>query len=146
MCMHSRKMHGLSPRGMVVSRISLKHQAIYQTDSELTYFHMQVLRYLEEYATHHDLAKDIQFATTVRRIVPDKDGGYQVSIQLQNTHKVSVKHFKTVIVANGHHWDPSYPVLPGKFSGQMIHAHQYRNHSVLDNKAVLVLGMGNSGA
>lgn len=107
---------------------------------------MQVLRYIEEYAAHHDLAKDIHFGTTITKIIPDKDGGYQVSIQQQKALKPEVKHFKTVIVANGHHWDPSYPVLPGKFSGQMIHAHRYRNHSVLDNKAVLVLGMGNSGA
>jgi dimethylaniline monooxygenase (N-oxide forming) len=108
--------------------------------------HVQVLRYIEEYAAHFDLKKNIQFQTTVTEIVPHKGGGYDVSTQKAGGSKPQWRHFTTVIVANGHHWDPLFPELPGKFAGKVLHAHQYRNHSILDGKRVVVLGMGNSGA
>eukprot|EP00884_Botryococcus_braunii_P011312 jgi/Botrbrau1/20181/Bobra.0173s0079.1 len=107
--------------------------------------HKQVLEYIEQYAAHFDLKKNIQFETTVTEVAPHNNGGYTVSIQRKIESKPKSKHFATVIVANGHHWDPLFPTLPGKFAGQLLHAHQYRNHSILDDKRVVVLGMGNSG-
>ena len=52
-----------------------------------------------------------------------------------------------VIVANGHHWDPSYPSFPGEFGGITLHSHQYRSPSEpfeLRGRRVVVVGFGNS--
>jgi cation diffusion facilitator CzcD-associated flavoprotein CzcO len=48
-------------------------------------------------------------------------------------------------VANGHHWSPRYPDLPGEFSGRALHSHEYRAPLEMEGKRVLVVGIGNSG-
>ena len=59
-----------------------------------------------------------------------------------------IEVYSDVVVANGHHWDPRWPepAFPGSetFTGQQIHAHDYREPSELAGKRVLVLGIGNS--
>jgi cation diffusion facilitator CzcD-associated flavoprotein CzcO len=58
--------------------------------------------------------------------------------------------FDVLVVANGHHWDPSWPKpYPGQFSGEQIHSHDYRNPTepiATRGKCVLVVGIGNSAA
>lgn len=55
------------------------------------------------------------------------------------------------MVANGHHWDPRFPSLPGdgnneKFAGDLIHSHSFKHNrsKLFQNKRVLVIGGGNS--
>ena len=57
--------------------------------------------------------------------------------------------YGTLIVANGHHWDPRWPdpPFPGQFAGTVIHAHDYVSPTEpvdLAGKRVVVVGMGNS--
>jgi cation diffusion facilitator CzcD-associated flavoprotein CzcO len=52
-----------------------------------------------------------------------------------------------VIVANGHHWDPNIPDIPGDFSGAEFHARHYRTpFDPVDvrGKTVVVVGLGNT--
>src|SRR4029077_10400636 len=50
------------------------------------------------------------------------------------------------VVANGHHREPRWPQppFPGAFTGRQMHAHDYAGPDGLVDRAVVVLGMGNS--
>ena len=60
------------------------------------------------------------------------------------TDGVSV--YRALIVANGHHWSRRWPEppFPGEFTGQTMHAHDYRTPEEFAGKNVLVVGFGNS--
>jgi cation diffusion facilitator CzcD-associated flavoprotein CzcO len=56
--------------------------------------------------------------------------------------------YDAVLVANGHHWDARWPdpAYPGQdeFTGEQLHAHDYRSGSQLEGRDVVVVGAGNS--
>ncbi|RYG73327.1 NAD(P)/FAD-dependent oxidoreductase, partial [bacterium] len=54
--------------------------------------------------------------------------------------------YKGVIICNGHHWDKKHPDLPNQFTGEYLHAKDYKDPSQLKNKKVLIIGSGNSAA
>ncbi len=100
----------------------------------------QIHAYLRSYAEHFHLYDSIQFNTTLESAIPNENG-WQVKLAGEN----EPRQFRGLIVANGHHWDPLVPNFPGKFSGEVLHAHAYKTPHVLENKRVLVVGAGNSG-
>ncbi len=103
--------------------------------------HSQVLAYFEDYATHFDIRKNIIFQTAVIDVSKQPDNTYIIT-----TDKGEIRHYTAVIVANGHHWNPRYPepAFEGTFQGETIHAHAYKTPDILQNKNVLVVGIGNS--
>lgn len=103
--------------------------------------HTQVLKYLEDYADHFGLYKQITLKTEVTEVLPLTNGGWEVT--LNDTKKVC---YQAVVVANGHHWHPKSIKFPGYFSGQQIHSHDYKMPNEFKNLNVLVVGIGNSGA
>ena len=56
------------------------------------------------------------------------------------------RHYTSVIVACGHHWDPLWPKFKGNFTGSVSHSHGYRTPKPFVGKRVMVIGGGNSGA
>ena len=54
------------------------------------------------------------------------------------------RHYRGIVIANGHNWDPRWPKYPGEFSGQVLHSSQYKTPDVLHGRRVLVVGGGNS--
>lgn len=100
----------------------------------------QVHDYLRQYAEHFQLYEDIRFRTAVERVVPTASG-WEVQIQGDS----SPQRFRGLVVANGHHSEPLYPVFAGHFDGQTLHAHDYKTPDVLRGRRVLVIGAGNSG-
>ena len=104
--------------------------------------HRQVLAYFQNYASHFDLEKYIQFNTTVLKVEQNSQKQWQVTYQNElGTHE---DIFDYLLVANGHHWDPFMPEYPGHFDGELMHSHQYKKASVFAGKRVLVVGGGNS--
>ncbi|HEY6727083.1 MAG TPA: NAD(P)-binding domain-containing protein [Polyangiaceae bacterium] len=104
--------------------------------------HHQICAYLEAYADRFALRKHIRLNTTVAQVAPRDAGGYTVTLasgeQLQ---------YDAVVVANGHHTDPYWPELPGRFDGPLFHARDYLDpdHPIeLRGRRVLVVGFGNS--
>ncbi|RMI29258.1 flavin-containing monooxygenase [Nocardia stercoris] len=95
--------------------------------------------YLADYCATFGLTEHIRFGTTVTS-VERTDDGWVV------TAGDDVDRFDAVIVANGHNWDPRLPEpgYPGEFTGEQLHAHDYRDPEVFRNRRVLVVGMGNS--
>jgi len=102
--------------------------------------HEQVLAYFRSYARHFGLYPYIRFNTTVARA--EKSDGERWRLTLADGR---VESFDYLFVANGHHSMPRHPVLPGKFSGEYLHAHRYKTNEPFKGKRVLVIGSGNSG-
>ena len=104
--------------------------------------HTQIAAYFDDYVDHFGLRERIRFRTTVERVAPGAGGaGWEVV-----TDDGETRQYRAVLVANGHHWDPRWPEppFPGEFSGRELHAHDYRTPEGLEDRRVLVLGIGNS--
>lgn len=103
--------------------------------------HFDIIEYFENYVEHFKLREHITFNTSVTDVIRNLDGSYKVL--LDNRQSIDYRY---VIVANGHHWNPRFPTpaFKGKFSGEILHSHYYRESEQLQNKDVLVVGIGNS--
>jgi len=105
--------------------------------------HTQIAAYFDDYVDHFGFRDRIRFNAEVARVAP-VEGGWLVNLS-DGTSEV----YDSVMVANGHHWNPKYPdpPFPGQdtFIGHAIHAHHYRepDEHIVD-RSVLVLGIGNS--
>jgi len=108
--------------------------------------HFQMAAYFDEFADHFGLREQIEFRTEVVAVEPS-GGEWEVTVEPEGG-KRQTRHYRAVLVANGHHWDPRWPepAFPGagEFAGEQLHAHHYREPDVLRGKRVLVLGIGNS--
>jgi len=108
--------------------------------------HFQMAAYFDEYVDHFGLRESIRFRTEVLSVDP-VDGEWEVVVEDSHGTRETLR-YRSVVVANGHHWDPRLPepAFPGadEFSGEQLHAHHYREPDVLPGKRVLVLGLGNS--
>jgi hypothetical protein len=101
--------------------------------------HVQAWEYLQSYARHFRLQEVIELNRSVEWIEPSDDGW---SVRLSGGE---VRQYAGVVIANGHHWDPRIPELPGQFSGLALHSSQYKTPDILRDRRVLVVGAGNSG-
>ncbi|XP_005103654.1 flavin-containing monooxygenase FMO GS-OX-like 4 [Aplysia californica] len=128
----------------------------FQFPEELPSFvgHEDVQKYLEDYATHFDLWKDIKFHTKVDYIRPvsDEKSKFQTRWEVTtcDVHKLGQKQkevFDAVLVCNGHYAIPMIPDIPGKetFVGQVVHSHNYREPNVYKDRTVVILGANASG-
>jgi len=106
--------------------------------------HSLILRYFEQYTDHFHLRDHIQFQTSVVKIEPQADGRHQVTTENAQGHR-STRSYRSVIIANGHHWSPRLPDFPGEFHNTTMHTHDYRTPDAMAGKRVLVVGIGNSG-
>ncbi|MCX4865287.1 NAD(P)/FAD-dependent oxidoreductase [Streptomyces sp. NBC_00257] len=101
-----------------------------------------VVRYLDKYAEHHEL--EVVTGVEVSRIDRAPDGR---SWQLTATGG-RVLTGRAVVVATGFNHTPRIPDWPGRdtFTGDLVHACDYRNPAPYAGKDVLVVGIGNTGA
>lgn len=102
--------------------------------------HRQALEYLRSYARHFGLYEHIRFGTTVTRVERDSSGKWLVTAS-----DGQIRQYAGLVVANGHHSTPLWPAFAGEFTGEQIHAHDYKTPDILRGKRVLVVGAGNSG-
>ncbi|MFI6371093.1 flavin-containing monooxygenase [Streptomyces sp. NPDC050546] len=101
-----------------------------------------VVRYLEKYAEHHRL--EIVTGVEVSRIERAPDGtGWLL-------HATGGRELtgSAVVVATGYNHTPRLPDWPGReaFTGEFLHAGEYRNGEPYAGRDVLVVGIGNTGA
>ncbi|MCE7047223.1 NAD(P)/FAD-dependent oxidoreductase [Streptomyces purpurascens] len=101
-----------------------------------------VVRYLEKYAEHHRL--EIVTGVEVSRIERAPDGtGWLL-------HATGGRELtgSAVVVATGYNHTPRLPDWPGReaFTGEFLHAGEYRDGAPYAGRDVLVVGIGNTGA
>ncbi|PWI16263.1 monooxygenase [Streptomyces sp. Act143] len=101
-----------------------------------------VVRYLEKYAEHHEL--EIVTGVEVSRVERSADGtGWLL-------HATGGRELTgaAVVVATGYNHTPRLPDWPGRdgYSGDLVHASEYRNPEPYAGRDVLVVGVGNTGA
>lgn len=99
--------------------------------------HERVQNYLERFAEAFELYPSIEFESSVesvRAIAEDK--------WLVGTSGGSGKTFDAVIVGNGHYSKPRVPGIKGmeRFSGLLMHSHNYRTSDTFKGKRVALFG------
>ncbi|WP_406093883.1 flavin-containing monooxygenase [Streptomyces sp. NBC_01013] len=101
-----------------------------------------VVRYLEKYVEHHGL--EVVTGVEVSRIDRAADG---TGWRLTATGGRELTG-RAVVVATGFNHTPRVPEWPGRdtFTGELLHASEYRNPAPYKDKDVLVVGVGNTGA
>ncbi len=106
--------------------------------------HTEVLAYLRRYADHFGLTGRIRFGTTVEACERDAEGW---TVQMTDGTGTRTEHYRRLVVANGHNWAPKWPDYPGQdgFSGELLHAADYKDAAQLAGKRVVVVGAGNTG-
>jgi putative flavoprotein involved in K+ transport len=99
-----------------------------------------VIRYLEGYARHHDI--DLMLGTPVERIDRLPGGGFVLRTGRGDLEAGNV------VVATGYNNQPKMPDWPGteSFTGELVHASDYRNAKPFAGRDVMVVGAGNTGA
>ncbi|MFJ5310166.1 flavin-containing monooxygenase [Streptomyces sp. NPDC088350] len=101
-----------------------------------------VVRYLEKYAEVHEL--EIVTGVEVSRVERAADGtGWLL-------HATGGRELtgRAVVVATGTNHTPRLPDWPGRdtYTGELLHAADYRNPQPYAGRDVLVVGVGNTGA
>src|SRR5215472_3586756 len=129
------------------SRRGMQYAAFPMPDGYPDYLsHEMVARYLDAFVDHFGFRGSIRFRTEVTRVEPAPGGGWNVTARSRDTGAECTGRYGAVLVANGHHWDPRVPAIPGAgaFAGEQLHSNQYRGPEPFAAKRVLVLGIGNS--
>ncbi|WP_233703140.1 flavin-containing monooxygenase [Janibacter endophyticus] len=101
-----------------------------------------VVDYLEQYARHHQI--DVRTGVNVDRVDPG-EGPTGRWVVRTSEGELAAEH---VVVATGYNHTPAEPTWPGMegFTGGVVHAKDYRNGAPYSGRAVLVVGIGNTGA
>ncbi len=102
--------------------------------------HRQIFAYLQSFARHYDLYRNLELETSVEWIDRDDGGAWRVRLRGGETRR-----YRGLFICSGNTWDPSWPDYPGEFTGETMHSVSYRNDEVFRGKRVLVVGGGNSG-
>lgn len=94
--------------------------------------------YLADYARHHGIVP--RFGTEVRRLDRQADGW-------RATTADGVLDARQVVLASGYNGPPVLPAWPGadSFGGEVLHTSAYRSPAPFRDRAVLVVGAGNTG-
>ncbi|MGW4727890.1 flavin-containing monooxygenase [Streptomyces shenzhenensis] len=101
-----------------------------------------VVRYLEKYAEFHEL--EIVTGVEVSRIERSTDGTGWL-LRASGGRELTGS---AVVVATGYNHTPHVPHWPGRdaYTGEFLHAGEYRNAQPYAGRDVLVVGVGNTGA
>ncbi|CAJ2499665.1 Uu.00g025180.m01.CDS01 [Anthostomella pinea] len=103
--------------------------------------------YMESYAKHFDLFRDIVFGATLKRATRnDTDTKWRLELDIDGQPRV--EEFDKVALCHGYQTAPNMPEWEGseKFQGTMIHSQEYRSAEDYQDKKVVVVGLGPTAA
>ena len=108
---------------------------------------VQMLEYLQSYASHFGLAEHIWYGSEISHIEQVEGSRFEVVVKPAAGAAARRLRYAAVIVATGHHWVPNLPTYPGQdqFRGTAVHSSQLGDGSSMRGRSVLVVGSGNSG-
>ncbi|XP_037294204.1 senecionine N-oxygenase-like isoform X2 [Manduca sexta] len=103
-------------------------------------------KYLQYFAKHFDLLKNIQVRSLVTS-VKWVDDHWELTYYNSESKQSRTETCDFVVVASGQYLLPSWPKIEGleTFRGNMIHSHDYKDPEDYRNHRVLVVGAGASG-
>lgn len=108
--------------------------------------HELMAQYFQSFAEDNDLLRRVTFNAEVTKVEPlpgpGDPGAHGWAVTSAAT---GTRHYRHVVVANGHHSTPKVPTFPGEFTGESFHSHTYLDPTVFVDKDVVVVGVGNSG-
>ncbi|MBM4020667.1 MAG: monooxygenase [Planctomycetes bacterium] len=107
--------------------------------------HRQCLAYLQAYAAEFGLAEHVATGVAVERIEPAGPPGAGWIVHATGRPPRS---YAGVVIASGHNHVPRWPEIPGAFTGDLLHAADYKSPTeplAIAGRRVLVIGGGNSG-
>ncbi|XP_063981107.1 uncharacterized protein LOC135164569 [Diachasmimorpha longicaudata] len=110
----------------------------------------EILEFLERYCDHFKVRQYIQFLHNVELVEPtvdEKENKWKVTVKSLKDGSTRTEYFDTVMVCNGHYFQPHLPVIEGReqFKGKQLHSHDYRIPEIFADKTVVVVGAGPSG-
>ncbi|XP_067121919.1 flavin-containing monooxygenase 5-like [Centruroides vittatus] len=112
--------------------------------------HTEMLQYLKLYAENFNLLPYIKFQHRVTEVIPavdyDESGKWRIKIVNEANEMDFFDEVNAVMVCVGHHGYPNRIEFRDqeKFSGSIIHNHEFKDPQQYENKKVLVVGAGNS--
>ena len=121
------------------ARVSSFNDFPFPPDAPLYPDHAEMKQYFHDYAERFDLLRRIRFNSRVIAVEPTGAG---LIVRLENGAEET---FDGVVAASGHQSDPRDPPEVAGFTGEYLHAHDYREPEPFTGKRVLVIGPGNSG-
>jgi len=102
--------------------------------------HEELKAYFQGYAQRFGVTPLVRFGTEVAKAEPVEDGrAWRLTLG-----GGEIERFEHLVVASGHHWDPRWPDYPGRFEGEYLHSHDFKQAAAFRSQRVLVLGGGNS--
>lgn len=108
--------------------------------------HREMKTYFHDFAKHFDLYSHYKFGTKVTSVTPKGGNGAGWVVCWQDGSGAEFEAtFAGILIANGTLAEPNMPQFKGDFSGDLIHASQYRHPEQFSGKRVLIVGAGNSG-
>jgi len=121
------------------ARVSSYGDFPFPADAPLYPDHAEMKRYFEDYAAQFDLVRRIRFNSRVAAV---ERRGAGLMVRLENGAE---DVFDGVVAASGHQSSPRHPPEVKTYTGEYLHAHDYRVPEPFARKRVLVIGPGNSG-
>jgi len=81
------------------------------------------------------------------KAAPSGGGKWELVTRHAGSDSTETQTFDAVLVCTGHHAEKNVPKFPGleKFRGKVVHTHDYKGYRGLEDKRVLIIGIGNSG-
>ncbi len=107
--------------------------------------HREMRQYFRDFARQFDLRRHFRFNTEVLRTEPLGDDGAGWRVVWRDEKGEHEAIFAGIMIANGTLSEPNRPRFSGHFTGELIHACDYRHARQFAGKRVLVVGAGNSG-
>uniref|UniRef100_A0A251TRB9 Flavin-containing monooxygenase n=1 Tax=Helianthus annuus TaxID=4232 RepID=A0A251TRB9_HELAN len=108
--------------------------------------HVEVLKFLTDFASHFELTELIRFNTLVTRVEVDDSDITEFVVESNTNGVISVEVFDAVVVCNGHNTQPRLATdIPGikTWSRKQMHSHNYRVPEPFRDQ-VIVIGSGPS--
>lgn len=101
--------------------------------------HAQVQEYIRDFARHYGLYSAITFNCSVESL-EQVNGGWRARFS-----DGRLREYAGVVIANGHLSEPDIPVIPGRFTGTLLHSKSYKSADMFAGRRVLIVGAGNTG-
>lgn len=107
--------------------------------------HHEMKQYFRDFAAHFDLYRHYRFNSEVLSCTPLGGTGAGWQLTWRDGQGEHSQDFAGVMIANGTLSEPNIPSFKGSFTGELIHAAEYKSPTQFTGKRVLIVGAGNSG-